>query len=486
MATYLRGQELILSTGIGLRQATDRRRCLDELVRSRVAGLSIELGRYLPRIPDEMTLHADRIGLPLIVFRKKVRFIDITEDVHALILGSDERRLADLHDLGEALRRLAVLPMAVGKIVAHLGRWLERPVVLIDETGGVTSSGPKDACKVLEGEARAIVRAMGPSRTVDPDRPLDGDGTFVVSRRVGASFPFALIATITDDEARVTSGMALDLASVALSAEVRSRIPEVSPGTLLRDLLVGQRLPIPLLMTSLGRLGLGTTLPSTALVFRAAAPMDEARLASAAESFLQAHGIRALATPWQSDAAGVLFDPPPTPALSETIDPLLSGNWSPGVPPVRMGLSRRRPLGSLPEGLVEAEQALLARSLDPAPASPFYKDLGPWRLLLNLRSDFDLEAFCEDELGRLIKHDRLHGTDFLLTLEVLLESRDLSDAARRLRLRRQSLYGRIRRLSRILGDDFLLPDRRLALHLALRSLRITGTRLTDSPGSRPS
>jgi purine catabolism regulator len=62
----------------------------------------------------------------------------------------------------------------------------------------------------------------------------------------------------------------------------------------------------------------------------------------------------------------------------------------------------------------------------------------------------------------------------LRTLEAYLASSGRkAETARALHLTRQSLYLRLERVQRVLGVDLDDPDVLLALHLALRALRLT-------------
>jgi sugar diacid utilization regulator len=99
-------------------------------------------------------------------------------------------------------------------------------------------------------------------------------------------------------------------------------------------------------------------------------------------------------------------------------------------------------------------------------------DLGVYRLLLALHKSGDLQPFVERELAPL--RNTARKEDHLLeTVEVYLACNgNLSEAARRLHLHRNSLLYRLHHIRDLLGHDLENPELRLALQLALKGRRV--------------
>lgn len=90
----LNGNELILSTGVGWGAETAS--CLSffkQLIERGAAGLCVELGTYMSHIPEELIQLADAHNFPLIVFTQEVRFVDITQDLHAVLHETEKKRI---------------------------------------------------------------------------------------------------------------------------------------------------------------------------------------------------------------------------------------------------------------------------------------------------------------------------------------------------------------------------------------------------------
>jgi len=98
-----------------------------------------------------------------------------------------------------------------------------------------------------------------------------------------------------------------------------------------------------------------------------------------------------------------------------------------------------------------------------------FDDLGLYQLLFGLRDLPGVAEFHRRMLGPLIEHDRRTGGELLRTLDAYLSvGCSPTAAAERLHLHRNGLLYRLQRIREIVPVDLDDPERRLALHLALR------------------
>ncbi|HLY30178.1 MAG TPA: helix-turn-helix domain-containing protein [Ktedonobacterales bacterium] len=99
-------------------------------------------------------------------------------------------------------------------------------------------------------------------------------------------------------------------------------------------------------------------------------------------------------------------------------------------------------------------------------------DLGVYRLLLAIRQSGELEAFVQQTLAPLQTEGRT-GEALIETLEAFFACNgNLSEAARRLSLHRNSLLYRLSRARELLGHDLDDSELRLSLQLAIKSQRV--------------
>ena len=95
-ASFLEGGELVLTTGMPQpNDPTRLRGYADQLADVGAAGLVVELGRRYRQVPADLVAACRARDLPLIVLSQGIRFIEVTQTVHALILDAQ----------GELLRR---------------------------------------------------------------------------------------------------------------------------------------------------------------------------------------------------------------------------------------------------------------------------------------------------------------------------------------------------------------------------------------------
>jgi purine catabolism regulator len=103
----------------------------------------------------------------------------------------------------------------------------------------------------------------------------------------------------------------------------------------------------------------------------------------------------------------------------------------------------------------------------------FYEELGVFQLLLGLNDGKTLQTFVQHYLGPLIDHDLSKGSELLLTLKVYLDHDGSKQiAAQKLFIVRQSLYYRLEKMAELLGEDFLSPENRISIQVALRAYQL--------------
>ncbi|MGH3357487.1 MAG: PucR family transcriptional regulator ligand-binding domain-containing protein, partial [Nocardioidaceae bacterium] len=158
----LLGGELLLTTGVGW--PTDVRELeayVDELVDAEVAGLVLELGDRFTAPPPALVARCRRAGLPLIVLDREVRFVSITEAVHARIIDSQSLQLRERDRIHEVFAELNRRGCSTGFLLDQVARMMRSPVVLEDlnHRALAWSSFDRDPAGYLDGWASRSRRA---------------------------------------------------------------------------------------------------------------------------------------------------------------------------------------------------------------------------------------------------------------------------------------------------------------------------------------
>lgn len=485
----LRGGELVLSTGAGAgSDPRTQRRFLRSLADQEAAGLLIELGySFRDALPSALIAEAEARKLPLIATHRPMRFVDITEAIHGALV---DRRLAVLRrasETGQRLTQLVLERRELDALLHELARVLQNPVVLENIAGQLVGYA------TYESSEQELLEAHLQYRRAREPGALEGHGWQAVE---------------VDSEGHLWGQVISLEVDSPLHAEDRSVLERGAQAVALQLLQEqhGEQLR--------GRMG------ATLLVELMHARMTEADAGrrAAALGFPHARGrLLSGALGWRSERWNALAESPevawavlmPLIRVAAGERPLLLGLHGnallivgrlPEGEPTREQLDalagdlraplRRRELGesdiSLAFGGSDASWTSVGRALERAVNAVLSaRAMAPslWRdasqgalvdLLYALRRSPELLAFTRDQLGPLFEASDPRSREMLRTLEAYLASSGRkAEAARSLHLTRQSLYVRLERLEALLGVDLEDPDVLLALHLAVRALRLT-------------
>lgn len=97
-----------------------------------------------------------------------------------------------------------------------------------------------------------------------------------------------------------------------------------------------------------------------------------------------------------------------------------------------------------------------------------FRHIGIYQFLTHFSGEEEAKEFVRETLDKLIEYDRRKGTDLLHTLEVILESANLKEAAQRLFLHYNTVVHHKGRIERVLGAAVEDVETRLALAAAVK------------------
>ncbi len=487
IAAFLRGGELLLTTGISIARDGERQR---EYVRAlsdrHVAGLVIELGTAFGKLPAPLVEAALETGMPLIALRREVAFVEITEAVHREIVN----RQSVLMSRGEAIHRrftkLMLDGAGVPEVLTALARTIANPVVLQRAGGEIVYHATHfaDAADVLAGLDEVAAGAPGAPDSFAAAVPVGGDddwGRLIVLALDSGLDEFDLVAV-----ERAVGLIALELLRHSqeeiLAARVRgSFLNAVLEGTLSEE---GARreaaaagfagepellLPVSVVRVSGGK-GNGDDHdrdePGWALVWR------DVRNELAGEELPLVAGPAA--DGGQMLVVIGLRDADQRAAAADRLARALSTAARRHVGPAGEHIVAVGPASDSWTGLHAALREAVEGAPAAAPSEGWHDVSQPDvdRLLWQLRDTASLDVFVRRQLDPLIEHDRQRKPELLPTLEAFLEhGARKTETAKTLQLERQSLYYRLDRIEEIVGADLSDGVTRLRLHLALRALR---------------
>lgn len=449
IAHLLRGGELLLTAGFALASADpDRlRRYVRELSARRVAGVAIETGSQLPRIPTELVEEASAAGLPVVELRGVVPFVEVAEAINGLLVNESVQRLrrgdAVAHALSEELARGG----GPDELLAVLARLLPGDVTLLDAAGDVIAAlGNEIATSATDSgllSVPVVVQGVGVATlVVSPDDPAD----------------------------HVTAGAIVERAPAALAISLLRSFPPSAAVRAAQALLriVGQPNPAPERLVAAARAaGLADGVSYVGVVGRsvdgpvALAAVDAAlhRYSAGTVSSVAGDELHAIVAVRADDRSGSCA------ALVESLRTTSRAEQSRvAVGPVVTGLT------GLPGTLAEARFVLdLAGDLGIADTVVVAAELVVERLVRRIGDPVLLAAFVREVLGPLLAVGAERGRRLIDTLDVYLQCGcNKTEAAARLHVQRQTLYQRLEQIFALLGEDPTGSPRLAAVHLATR------------------
>jgi purine catabolism regulator len=481
----LKGGELVLTTGIGAgARERDQARWIASVIDQGAAALAVELGStWRERVPDAVVRACADAGVPLVAFRRQVRFIEITEAVHAAVLNSQFELLRRGEEIHRRFTELILHGRGVPEILAELASAVGNPVVLED-------AGHELVYYVSGRSGDDVALAAWADLHRAEDRGEEPGGALLVDVRLMDSSWGRLLALAVDEPLDDFDRVATERAALAVAIDLLGQQHEEhlrarSRGAFLSDLADGRveegdarRRAEALGFPGSGR---GELLPVAASWrgprARRGDELSWTRLSGELRAALSSTGFGVLLGPRDVDLlvllslGGRTYDE----ALAEHIAGLFHGvleRRSAGIAEAALAI------GAPADTWAAAGQGLrrVRRSAGAATALPprrWYdaRRPGVTDLLHDLRDAPELDAFVDEQLGPLLAAGSARHRALLDTLEAYLAAGGRkAQAARALHLERQSLYLRLRRIEELLGVSLDDEDAVLGLHLAVRAL----------------
>ncbi|MFW3168905.1 PucR family transcriptional regulator [Geodermatophilus sp. CPCC 206100] len=458
-APFLEGGELLLTTGLALRDELPAEPYVRRLVDAGVAALGFGTGLGQDSVLPELVQAAEDAGLPLLDVPRGTPFIAISRAVSAALAADEYAAVARTATLQQELTRAALARGGTAPLMERLARSIGGWALLLDPVGTTLEAAPAGAARGarslqveldrLRGmRAPASAALSGPEETILIQSLGTGSRTrgFLVVGRSGALPPAerhvvnaaALLLTLRMEQSR-----GLDSAMAALRA------------ALLRLLLAGEDRTVATVVDELGQ-----QLPAEPLLVLLVLGSSEQR--AAAVDVAADAGVRTRAPMFSAELDGTLV------LLTSAATPLAAQL---GVLPERVrgaAVGTSRPVGwsELADGVRQARQAAEhARGRSAGVVS--FADLAAPGLAAVL-DPTAMRAFADSLLAPLVAADRTGAGDLVHSLRVWLAHHgQWEPAAAQLGIHRHTLRKRVHRAGEMLGRDLDQPGARAELWIAL-------------------
>jgi purine catabolism regulator len=493
---FLRGGEVLLTTGLGMRGGPVAQAAyVEQLARAELAALGLGLGFAFKTTPPAVLEAADRAGFPVFEVPLEVPFIAITEALFTRLVNEQYVLLQRAGTVQQTLSRLLVEGAGLEALLEAYARMTGTRSLLLDPHGEILAASRGATAVLAPPAVWSEIQALRPegndfslslsdesgSRSLLPILVGGGPAAFLVLHRGDRPEPFHQVVVH-----HLATAIALELAKAQAVARTERRLVGDFLDALLEGELTGEEI-----RRRLRFLGLGASPAIAVLVARREEAVRSEPAVEALRLLVQDRLSRRPA-PYvcsiQDDLVVALFEAADAAEARASADAVAEAVLARGLA-ARFGLGMPE---AAPRGLRRAyqEARFALEAAAPAPnGAPGHRvatvaDLGSQRLLLARQEDAALEAISRGLLGPVLDYDHRHHGDLLTSLRAFLEHNgNWEAAARALAVHRHTLRYRIRRVAELTGRDLDAAADRVEFWLALEAADVLRGRTGERPGA---
>lgn len=477
----LNGKEVILSTGIGWAHDEEKSLSyLQQLLDYNASALCVELVFHTKELPQKMLDLAEQHDFPIIAFTEEVRFIDITKDLHELLLGYHEDIWWKLENLYNQLNKELISNGNIGDFLRILHKETEQSIALkYNEQYRFFPSPPKkrlhQMIKKLESKENKMykeypIKLFGNSvATLYMMKNKSDIKQFeeLALKRCGeilGQFFWKHHQQKEADHLKKNEWILEAIAGTLTHEEIVSKIHQESPGILIKEAIIGVK-PI---QHSLLRKDKDASSSETALIMLL-------------RPILLDHGFQLLTVidQYRDNNYILLLINQQSSNLIKRLELVLEKVYKKNNDPLVQS-----ELQWISFGKVISNYAHLGKSYQTALSTlnyqqnielikhPFYENLAIYRLIDLLDNKDDVKEIILDYIAPLLEYDKEKGTELIKTLQIYLKNQGAkNETAEELHIVRQTLYHRLNRIESLIGSDFMNPSNRFMIEFSIHALK---------------
>lgn len=478
----LNGNELILSTGVAWKENKELFISLvEQLIDSEAAGLCIEIGTYTSLIPTEIISIANKFDFPIILFHKEVPFVEITQDIHTLLINHQYQIISDLESYSQALNKKLLQMKHYVEILTFIQQYLKTQVVIKFQTKEI-----QFVPKVLEHERRALLERMMQFDR-DPTTMNFPSMAKISIQLLGDSYAELYILskerTITEFDQLILDRTGTALAQFLLRelyVEEKRRVEEVEWLTKWLDGGQNEESIMEYLAYHLPPFQVkGAVVCLCKLApFEQYSNLDLTYFKLYFRTILEQHGFSLLAIEKRFTVIFILLNKRNSltwmQRMKEGLHKLTESDLKVGHNKFQPVLAIGKYVDDLTNVQFSYKTALETieiqkRRMNDATIS-FYEELHIFRFVSLLNRHVNLQELVCEYLEPVIEYDQKYNGKLMETLKTYLACNgSKQETAKRLYIVRQTLYHRIEKLEKLLGEDFMDHEKRLAIEFMLAS-----------------
>ncbi|MGE6630791.1 PucR family transcriptional regulator [Bacillus sp. NPDC077027] len=471
----LNGGELILTTAAAFQDQQGMFiEFLRQLVDSGAAGLCIEFIPLRFDVPVEIIQYAEQKNFPLILFTKEMKFVDITQHIHTMMIERQYQMMADLESLSSKLNELLLTAHPQIDILDQVYQHLSGTLLFIPvqgETSILCDSSEKTEELVLS----YLKKESLPAGFHVHKRPvLALQQTFADLVLIHQS------SVLTEFEALVMDKGANALAQLILRELYTEELKKTKESEWLQKWVDGEHSENEIMEHLDYAEGVQKPKGCVIMLFQKNSNLEEGAgnlyFLVFCRSVFQRAGFHLISHEHQAYTVFILINTRKIEDWKKRAEDAAYKIQQKYEPQQKDRQAFMFGIGLFCEHLQEMktsfeaakEVLFLKRTMPHRVVSPFYQDLHMLRLMTAVKKSGLLETMVKEYLEPVINFDQQNGAKLYQTLNTYLQTNgSKKETAKQLYIVRQTLYHRLEKLHALLGEDMMEAPKRQALEFSM-------------------
>jgi PucR family transcriptional regulator, purine catabolism regulatory protein len=476
MRNLLNGNELILSTGVAWKDNGDLFvSMVKEFLGNNAAGLCIELGTYVSAIPLEVIALANDNQFPIIIFTQEVPFVEITQDIHSMIINQQYQKISDLENYSQSLNKRLLTIESYEDILQCIFSALELQVIF-----RLKNLEYEFVPEISQNEQKTLINQLDMAKT-SPSDHIASSPIFLFGQEYAELYIFSKDIPVSEYDLLILDRTATALAQHLLRdmyVEEKRRVEEFE---WIYGWLEGEH-SLESISEYFAQNGIKPKTNEAVVLITKLIPLKEkitqdvTYLKLLFRSVFEQYGFTVFSVEKRNEITFILVNNRTKKNIKERIktgiESIIDSEF------IRKQCSAKILIaaGYFIENLHDVHksyqtakeaQRILQKMTNKANYY-FYEDLHLYRLISQMSKHINLQEFASEYLQPVIYYDQKYNGKLLETLKVYLECNgSKQEAASKLFIVRQTLYHRLQKLENILGKDFMEHEKRVAIEFML-------------------
>lgn len=472
----LNGNELILSTGVAWRENTELFvSMVKEFLENQAAGLCIEMGTYMTEIPVEVIEIANDHHFPIIVFSEEVPFVQITQDIHSIIINQQYQKISDLENYSQSLNKRLLTIESYEDILHCMYSTLDLQIIF-----RLKNQEFEFVPEINQPEQKTLINQLKAFKTY-PCEHIASHPIFLFGQECAELFIYSKDLPISEYDSLILDRTATALAQHLLRemyVEEKKRVEEFE---WLYGWLEGEH-SLEGINEYFVQNGIKTKTNEAVVLITKLIPLKEkitqdvTYLKLLFRSVLEQNGFTVFSVEKRNEITFILVNNRTKKNVKEriktAIESIIESEFIRKQCSAKIMIAAGSFIGNLKDVHKSYHSAKETQRIQQKMSNKadyyFYEDLHLYRLISQMSKHINLQEFAEEYLQPVIHYDQKYNGKLLETLKVYLECNgSKQEAASRLYIVRQTLYHRLQKLENILGEDFMEHEKRVAIEFML-------------------